>query len=140
MDFELALPLLLMVVYFVALPASTYLHHEAKHRLRWRQRWLVELPENAPGGPFRDEPVERLHDPSRESGLHAPLELGDCCLWSSTNLVDVPAEAKGGLPDPANDPADYYWGFLFASGDRYYSFRRFPDGLAACVREPDSHQ
>lgn len=84
--------------------------------------------------------LERLHDPSRESGLHAPLELGDCCLWSSTNLVDVPAEAKGGLPDPANDPADYYWGFLFASGDRYYSFRRFPDGLAACVREPDSHQ
>lgn len=56
MDFELALPLLLMVVYFVALPASTYLHHEAKHRLRWRQRWLVEVPEHDPGGPFRDEP------------------------------------------------------------------------------------
>jgi len=84
--------------------------------------------------------LERLHDPSRDSGLSAPLALGDCCLWSSTSLVDEPAEPKGELPDPANDPADYYWGFLFPSGARYYSFRRFPDGLAACVREPDPHQ
>lgn len=88
----------------------------------WRLPTLVEL--------------ESLHDPSSDSGAHAAIELDDCCTWSATNLVMQPAEAKGRLPDPANDLADYYWGFLFPSGDRYYSFRRFPDGLAMCVREP----
>jgi hypothetical protein len=80
--------------------------------------------------------LEAIHDPSADSGLRAPLEIDDCCAWSSTNLVDEPAAAKGALPDPTNDPSDYYWGFLFGSGDRYYSFRSFPDGLAMCVREP----
>ncbi len=79
--------------------------------------------------------LETLHDPSRDSGIRAPLELDDCCVWSATNLVDVPPEAKGQLPPPTNAPADYYWGYLFASGVRYYSFRRFPDGLAMCVRD-----
>jgi len=80
--------------------------------------------------------LETIHDSSADSGLRAPLALEDCCAWSSTNLVEEPAQAKGSLPDPANDPSDYYWGFLFGSGDRYYSFRSFPDGLAMCVREP----
>lgn len=80
--------------------------------------------------------LERLHEPGEESGLPAPIELDDCCAWSSTNLVEEPAAAKGALPDPTNAPRDYYWGFLFGSGDRYYSFRSFPDGLAMCVREP----
>jgi hypothetical protein len=80
--------------------------------------------------------LEAIHDPSADTGLRAPLEIDDCCAWSSTNLVEEPAAAKGALPDPTNDPSDYYWGFLFGSGDRYYSFRSFPDGLAMCVREP----
>lgn len=80
--------------------------------------------------------LETLHDPSADDGIRAPFELADCCAWSSTNLVELPAEAKGVLPDPTNDPADYYWGFLFTGGVRYYSFGRFPDGLAMCVREP----
>ncbi len=42
-------------VYFVVLPAVTYLHHEAKHRLRWRRRELVPVPEEVAGGPFRDD-------------------------------------------------------------------------------------
>ena len=88
----------------------------------WRLPTLLEL--------------RAVHDPAAESGLHAQLELDDCCAWSSTNLVEVPAEAKGQLPDPSNDPAEYYWGFLFASGIEYYSFQRFPDGVAMCVREP----
>jgi|GEM_PF-1714454 len=80
--------------------------------------------------------LEKLHDPTQESGLRPPLELDDCCVWSATNLVDEPAERKGQLPPPTNAPADYFWGYLFASGVRYYSFRRFPDGLAMCVRDP----
>jgi len=80
--------------------------------------------------------LEKLRDPTRESGLRAPLTLDDCCVWSATNLVDEPAERKGQLPPPTNAPADYYWGYLFESGIRYYSFRRFPDGLAMCVRDP----
>src|SRR5690606_26569686 len=32
--------------------------------------------------------LETLHDPSRDSGIRAPLELDDCCVWSATNLVD----------------------------------------------------
>lgn len=42
-------------VYFVVLPAVTYLHHEAKNRLRWRRREVVPVPEEVAGGPFRDD-------------------------------------------------------------------------------------
>jgi hypothetical protein len=87
----------------------------------WRLPTLLEL--------------ESLHDPSEESGLRAPFDLGDCCAWSSTSLVDIPPERKGVLPDPSQAPANYYWGLLFANGIRYYSFERFPDGSAMCVRD-----
>lgn len=43
------------VAYFVVIPAGTFLAYEARHRDRWRQRWLVERAEPTPGGPFRDE-------------------------------------------------------------------------------------
>jgi hypothetical protein len=81
--------------------------------------------------------VESLYDPDAEARgrLMAPIELADCCAWSSVNLVELEAENKGVLPDPTNPPAGYYWGFLFSSGIRYYSFERFPDGEALCVRE-----
>jgi hypothetical protein len=79
--------------------------------------------------------LEALHDPSAESGLPAPIELDDCCAWSSSNLLEIPAEQKGNLPEPGQGPQQYYWGYLFASGVRYYSSRGFPDGLALCVRE-----
>ncbi len=82
------------------------------------------------------EELRAVHDAAAESGLPAQLELGDCCAWSSTSLAEVPAEAKGELPDPSNDLSGYYWGLLFASGIEYYSFQRFPDGVAMCVREP----
>lgn len=45
----------LFVLYFVVVPALTFLRQEAKHRHRWRRRWQVVVPEAAPGGPFRDE-------------------------------------------------------------------------------------
>ena len=82
--------------------------------------------------------LETLYDPAAEERgrVREPLELDDCCAWSSTSLVELEAEAKGVLPEPSNDPADYYWGFLFPSGVRYYSFGRFPDGQAMCMREP----
>src|SRR5690606_17622430 len=41
--------------------------------------------------------LESLHDPSADSGLRAPFVLGDCCAWSSTNLVEMPPERKGTL-------------------------------------------
>ncbi len=47
--------LTVMVVYFVVVPALVFLYLEAEHRDRWRRRWLVEVPEPTPGGPFRDE-------------------------------------------------------------------------------------
>ena len=80
--------------------------------------------------------LESLHDPSAESGWRLPFDLGDCCAWSSTNIVEVPPERKGALPDPSLAPENYYWGFLFDGGIRYYSYERFPDGLAMCVRKP----
>jgi hypothetical protein len=80
--------------------------------------------------------VEALHDPAADArgGIRSPFELDECCVWSSTNLVELEADAKGVLPEPTNAPADYYWGVLFPSGVRYYSFGRFPDGQALCVR------
>ena len=82
--------------------------------------------------------VESLYEPeARDRGhIRAPIELADCCAWSSMNLVELEAENKGALPDPTNPPAGYYWGFLFSSGIRYYSFGQFPDGEALCVHEP----
>lgn len=46
------------IVYFVIVPALTYLRHEAAHREGWRRRILVEVAEPTPGGPFRDEGEE----------------------------------------------------------------------------------
>lgn len=90
----------------------------------WRLPTLVEL--------------ETLYDPASETRvpLRNPIELNDCCAWSSMNLVDLAPESKGELPEPRDGPTDYYWGFLFAGGIRYYSLARFPDGEALCVREP----
>lgn len=45
----------LMFVYFVLVPALVFLRHEARYRDRWRRRWLVDVPEPTPGGPFRDD-------------------------------------------------------------------------------------
>ena len=81
--------------------------------------------------------VESLYDPASETRLVDGFALDQCCVWSATNLVALEAEAKGVLPDVTNDPKDYYWGFLFPSGVRYYSFGRFPDGQALCVRAAD---
>lgn len=80
--------------------------------------------------------VESLYAPEAvERGrIRDPIELADCCAWSSINLVELEADRKGVLPDPVNPPDAYYWGFLFSSGIRYYSFGRFPDGEALCVR------
>lgn len=81
--------------------------------------------------------AESLYDPDAPERLRSPIELADCCAWSSANLVEIEADRKGVLPDPVNPPAGYYWGFLFSQGIRYYSFGRFPDGEALCVRESD---
>lgn len=91
----------------------------------WRLPTLVEL--------------QSLHDPDADASgrIQTPIELTDCCAWSSTNLVELEADRKGVLPDPTNPPASYYWGFLFSSGIRYYSFRNFPDGEALCVRQAE---
>lgn len=96
---------------------------ELDGRTEWRLPTLTE--------------VETLYDPDATERGHvrAPIELADCCAWSSVNLVELEAENKGALPDPTNPPAGYYWGFLFSSGIRYYSFGRFPDGEALCVHE-----
>jgi len=81
--------------------------------------------------------LEAVHDPGASNGIRSPLAFDDCCLWSSDSLVELEADTKGVLPGPTNDPSGYYWGFLFASGTRYYSFGNFPDGRAMCVRDAD---
>ena len=81
--------------------------------------------------------LETLHDPAAagRGQIRAPLELEDCCAWSSTSFAELPADRKGVLPEPLAEPEAYYWGFLFAGGIRYYSLGRFPDGEALCVRD-----
>jgi hypothetical protein len=81
--------------------------------------------------------LESLYDPGADARgrIRSPFELEDCCAWSRTDLNELEPESKGVLPEPTNDPGEYYWGFLFPSGVRYYSFERFPDGLALCVRD-----
>jgi hypothetical protein len=81
--------------------------------------------------------LESLHDPEAPGSIRAPLELDDCCAWSSLNLTDLEAERKGVLPDPGGPPEQYYWGFLFDGGVTYYSNGRFDDGFALCLRTPD---
>lgn len=80
--------------------------------------------------------LKSLHDPDAENGIRGPFDLVDCCAWSSLDLVALPPEQKGELPDPAGPPAGYYWGFLFNGGISYYSNGRFPDGFALCTRGP----
>jgi hypothetical protein len=80
--------------------------------------------------------LESLHDPAAAQGIRGPFDLVDCCAWSSTNLVALPAGRKGDLPNPAGPPAGYYWGYLFAGGISYYSNGGFPDGFALCTRGP----
>lgn len=81
------------------------------------------------------EELQALHDPTTEGGAPAPIEVDTCCLWSSTTLADLPAEAGG---DTAGPPGQYYWGLLFDTGTAYYSFQRFADGRALCVRDTDA--
>lgn len=52
----------LLLLYFVVVPALTFLRKEQRYRDRWRRRWQVVVPEAAPGGPFRDEDGD---EPSR---------------------------------------------------------------------------
>jgi len=92
----------------------------AGHR-DWRLPTLAEL--------------EALYDPTTGSRIRSPFELDDCCLWSSTSLEELGAERKAGLANPMNADRDYFWGFLYGSGTRYYSVRRFADGRALCVRD-----
>jgi hypothetical protein len=80
--------------------------------------------------------LESLHDPAATRSIRGPFDLADCCAWSATNLVALPPEQKGQLPDPAGRPEGYYWGFLFAGGISYYSNGNFPDGFALCTRGP----
>ncbi|MCC5871427.1 MAG: DUF1566 domain-containing protein [Gammaproteobacteria bacterium] len=78
--------------------------------------------------------LETLHDPQAEGGITEPIALDTCCLWSSTTVAERPAEHGGA---PGGDPEHYFWGFLFEGGTRYYSFQRFSDGRALCVRDVD---
>jgi hypothetical protein len=55
MDLDVIFGLALFLLYFVIVPALTFLRQEERHRDRWRRRWLVEVPEPTPGGPFRDD-------------------------------------------------------------------------------------
>lgn len=54
--------LTLLFVYFVLIPAVTFLDQERRHRLRWRWRQRVRRSEPAPGGPFRDEEPSRVQE------------------------------------------------------------------------------
>jgi len=76
--------------------------------------------------------LETLHDPDQPSGITAPFQLDDCCLWSSTTLVERPADGASGI---GADASRYRWGFLFDGGIRYYSIDIQPDGRALCTRD-----
>ena len=81
--------------------------------------------------------VESVHDPSAEANgfIMSPLVLDGCCLWTSTSLADFSAEESGVRGGQRDAPENYYWGFLYAGGIRYYSINYFPDGQAQCVRD-----
>lgn len=76
--------------------------------------------------------LEALYDPDQPDGIRAPIRLDDCCLWSSTTLVELPADGSSGI---GADASRYRWGFLFDGGIRYYSIDIQPDGRALCTRE-----
>ncbi len=76
--------------------------------------------------------LEALHDPDQPDGIRAPFRLDDCCLWSSTTLVELPADGASGI---GADASRYRWGFLFDGGIRYYSIDIQPDGRALCTRD-----
>lgn len=76
--------------------------------------------------------LEALYDPDQPGGIRAPFQLDDCCLWSSTTLVELPADGASGI---GADASRYRWGFLFDGGIRYYSIDIQPDGRALCTRD-----
>jgi hypothetical protein len=84
------------------------------------------------------EELESVHDPNdAENGfIRRPLVLEDCCLWSSSSLADVSAEDVGERGGQGGPASNYFWGFLYAAGIRYYSITIFDDGQAHCVRDP----
>jgi hypothetical protein len=78
------------------------------------------------------EELATLLDPTPGgSGIKAPVQLDACCLWSSTSLVERPAEDGG---EPGAAPSNYYWGVVVDGGILYYSNRVFADGQALCTR------
>ncbi|MEM9459768.1 MAG: hypothetical protein AAGF11_36665 [Myxococcota bacterium] len=62
MNFGACFLLTLLFVYFVLIPATTFLDQERRYRLRWRWRQRVRRSEPAPGGPFRDEESGRVRE------------------------------------------------------------------------------
>jgi hypothetical protein len=80
--------------------------------------------------------AESVYDPSAEDNgfIMSPLVLAGCCLWTSTSLADLSAEESGVRGGQRDAPENYYWGFLYSGGIRYYSIHYFPDGQAQCVR------
>jgi hypothetical protein len=75
MDPEAMLVLLLALLYFVVVPALTYLFKERRHRYAWRRRWLVEVPEHGPGGSFRDQDGEHATTRYLVERRGAPLQV-----------------------------------------------------------------
>ncbi len=80
--------------------------------------------------------LEKLYDPDSDegNGIHRPIRIDTCCLWSGESLADRPAEDGG---ETAGPPDRYHWGFMFDGGLEYYAVHIFDDGQALCVRDPD---
>lgn len=114
---------------------------ETSAAVPWRE--AEEFCETLESGGFSDwrlptlAQLESLYDAATDS-IRTPFDLEDCCAWSSLNLEDLEAEAKGELPDPGGPPSGYYWGFLFSGGVSYYSNGRFADGFALCLRDANA--
>jgi len=81
--------------------------------------------------PSLDE-LATLQDPTAVSGIREPIRIETCCLWSSTSLEDLPADASD---PPGASASRYFWGIVFDGGIHYYSNRGFADGQALCTRD-----
>ncbi|MFU8813809.1 MAG: DUF1566 domain-containing protein [Pseudomonadales bacterium] len=78
------------------------------------------------------EELATLQDPTPGgTGIKPPVQLGGCCLWSSTSLAERP---DGDGSEPGASPSSYYWGIVFDGGILYYSNQVFADGQALCTR------